>query len=87
MMNFFPPYWKVTGSQYLFMFGIQFDCKAVWKFPALRRHGAYMWGKGRSEERKYLPNSMSLWKLVSLSPRRKGMARVSSEELKENSLG
>lgn len=70
----------------LFMLGIQFDCKAIWKFPALRRHGAYMWVKGRNEERKYLPNSVSLWKVVSLSPQRKGMARVSSEELKENSL-
>ena len=24
----------------LFMLGVQFDCKAVWKFPALRRHRA-----------------------------------------------
>lgn len=71
----------------LFMLGIQFDCKAVWKFPALRRHGAYMWGKGRNEERKYLPNSMSLWKVVRLSPQCEGTARVSSKELKENSLG
>ena len=88
MMNFFFP---LLESKRLpvsfFMLGIQFDCKAVWKFPALRRHGAYMWGKGRNEERKYLPNSMSLWKVVRLSPQCEGTARVSSKELKENSLG
>lgn len=88
MMNFFFPLLESKRLPVsLFMLGIQFDCKAVWKFPALRRHGAYMWGKGRNEERKYLPNSMSLWKVVRLSPQCEGTARVSSKELKENSLG
>ena len=85
---FFPPYWKVRGSQYL--------CSCLEYNLIVKLYGNSLlwgdtghnvWGKGRTEERKYLPNSMSLWKVVSLSPQRKGMARVSSEELKENSLG